>query len=62
MIRPSLIVPNSLLVCDGYPIEPDLEDPDFDRKLALFIRDTYHAWDDCRGNLEAVADLLEEQG
>ena len=60
VIRPSVIVPNSLLVCEDYPAIPGEGMTDTD--LALFILRTEYAWRDCRDTLSDVGALLEEQG
>ena len=59
VIRPNVIVPNSLLTCEEYPTLPDEEATDTD--LAVFLLRTEFSWRDCRDNLNAVAELLEEQ-
>lgn len=60
VIRPNVIVPNSLLTCEDYPAIPGEDMTDID--LALFILRTEHAWKDCSDTLSDVADLLDEQG
>lgn len=60
IIRPNLIVPNSLLVCQDYP---DVPDPDTasDVEVALFLIRGEDAWRDCRDTLTEVGDLIRSQ-
>lgn len=59
VIRPSVIIPNSLLVCEDYPPIPGEGATDTD--LAVFMLRGEFAWRDCRDNLKSVADLLASQ-
>ena len=60
VIRPSLIVPNSLLQCQDYPDVPDA-DTATDVDIAVFMLRGEDAWRDCRDTLTEVGDLIRSQ-
>lgn len=60
VIRPQLIVPNSLLECQPYPEAPD-PDTASDVDVAVFMLRGEDAWRDCRDTLREVGDLVRAQ-
>ena len=62
MIRPPLVIPNSLLECEEFPVEPQEPDlPDFDTQFAVFLTQAENAWRDCRDDLREVGELVRAQ-